>query len=635
MSRYTEAFMRHVIVGTAGHVDHGKTTLIQALTGTNTDRLAEEQARGMTIDLGFAHLALGDSISAGIVDVPGHEKFVKNMLAGAGGVDIALLVVAADEGPMPQTREHLDILSVLGVNSGVIALTRSDLAEPELQELVALETRSALENTPLAKAPIIPVSAVTGAGLAELKAALAEAAESAPLRDDHAPLRLPVDRVFSLPGVGTVVTGTLTTGTLRVGDAVMLEPQALTSKARTLQNHSHKIELAHPGMRVAVNLPGVEVEAIERGAVLCAPHSLSATTLIDVRLSLLSTARRPLEHRERVRVHLGTGETLARLYLLERDALAPGDTDVPAQLLFEEPVAPARGERLVLRTYSPQRAVGGGVVLDPLPSRRHRRRDPAALALYTARSTGQEEGALYATLASRHGDFPLSELEKTVASPAPALEALIGQRRAFVLSDGRYLSDTAAQRLKDTARRTLEAFHRQNPYKKAMPESGLRAPLTKAAMVKDFNALVAFLIAEGICVKEDTGLRLPEWELTVPPGWQKAAGEIEAVFKAAGYQPPGPRDFIYPKDIVLPAIFIILTESGALVKLTDDLYLHRETYNKALDTVRQLATTPEGISVASLRDATDSSRKIILPLLEHLDGIRITRRIDDNKRVLV
>lgn len=627
--------MRHVIVGTAGHVDHGKTTLIQALTGTNTDRLAEEQARGMTIDLGFAHLTLGDSISVGIVDVPGHEKFVKNMLAGAGGVDVALLVVAADEGPMPQTREHLDILNVLGVSCGVVALTRADLADSEMQELVTLETRSALQKTPLAEASIIPVSAVTGEGLEILKTALAEAIQSAPPRKEQAPLRLPVDRVFSLPGVGTVVTGTLAAGTLRVGDPVALEPQGLASKARTLQNHSHKIESALPGMRLAVNLPGIEVEAIERGAVVSAPGSLSATTLADVQLSLLATAPRALEHRERVRVHLGTGETLARLHLLEREAIAPGDTEVPAQLLFESSVAPARGERLVLRTYSPQRAVGGGVVLDPAPPKRHKRRDPGALALYTARNTGEAEGALYAALASRHGDFALSELEKTVANPAPALEALVSQHRAYVLSDGRYISDSAAQRLKDTARRTIEAFHRQNPYKKAMKEKDLRTPLAKAATIKDFNALVDFLVTEGVCVKEDKGIRLPEWELTVPSGWTKAITEIEAVFKAAGHQPPGPRDFIYPKDIVLPAIFIILTESGTLVKLADDLYLHRETYDKTLEVVHRLATTPEGISVASLRDATGSSRKIILPLLEHLDGIRVTRRVDDNKRVLV
>jgi selenocysteine-specific elongation factor len=626
--------MRHVIVGTAGHVDHGKTTLIRALTGTNTDRLIEEQARGMTIDLGFAHLMLGDTISADIVDVPGHERFVKNMLAGAGGVDVALLVVAADDGPMPQTREHLDILSVLGVAHGVVALTRSDLADPELQELVALETRSVLKETPLSHAAIVAVSAVTGAGLDELKAALTAAAHAAPRRDEHAPLRLPVDRVFSLSGVGTVVTGTLAAGTLRTGEALAIEPQGLSSKARTLQNHSHKVEVAAPGMRVAVNLPGVEMEAIERGAVLCAPGSLAATQLIDVRLSLSGSAPRPLSHRERIRVHLGTGETLARLHLLERDTLVPGDTDVPAQLLLEAPVAPARGERLVVRTYSPQRAVGGGVVLDPAPAKRHRRRDPAALALYTARNTGESEGALYAALAARHTDFALTELEKTAPHPEAALEALVQQRRAFALSDGRYLSDVAAQRLKDTARRTLETFHRQNPYKKAMPESGLRAPLAKAATVKDFGALVEFLQAEGVCAREESGLRLPEWELTVPEGWKKAAAEIEAVFKAAGYQAPGPRDFVYPKDIVLPALFTILTESGALVKLTDDLYLHKETYEKALATVRALAETPEGISVGSLRDATGSSRKIVLPLLEHLDGIRVTRRIDDNKRVL-
>ncbi len=631
--------MRHVIVGTAGHVDHGKTTLIRALTGVNTDRLAEEQARGMTIDLGFASLELPGEIQAGIVDVPGHERFVKNMLAGTGGVDVALLVVAADEGPMPQTREHLDILTVLGVAYGVVALTKCDRADPELQEIAALETRSALKNTPLAEIEIIPVSAETGVGLDDLKRALAEAARSAPLRRSSDPVRLPVDRVFSLPGVGTVITGTLISGTLRAGDPVSLEPQGLLSKARTLQTHTVKVDTVEPGMRVAVNLPGIEVEAIERGSVLCAPGSLAPTSLLDVRLALLPSAPRPLVHRDRVRVHLGTGEVLARLVLLERDEIKPGEVDVPAQLLLESPAAPARGERLVLRTYSPQRAIGGGVVLDPSPTKRHKRGDGAALELFQARAEGTGDGEVYAALAGRNVDFSPAELEKLVGKPAPdvivALESLVSQHRAFVLIDGRYFSDVSAQRLKETARRTLETYHRQNPYKKAMPRDGLRAPLSKAASVKDFAALTTWLIAQSVCAAEEPGgLRLPEWEISVPPGWQKALGEIEAVFQAAGYQPPGPRDFIYPKDIVMPALFTILTESGTLVKLTDELFLHKETYAKALESVRRLAETPEGISVGSLRDATGSSRKIVLPLLEHLDGIHFTRRIDDNRRVI-
>lgn len=634
---------RHVIIGTAGHVDHGKTTLIRALTGVDTDRLAEEKARGMTIDLGFASLPLTGNppIFAGIVDVPGHERFVKNMLAGAGGVDIALLVVAADEGPMPQTLEHLDILTLLGVSTGVVALTKTDLADPELAELAADATRDALKSTPLAEIPILPVSAETGSGLEELKEALRQAAEAVPDRDARVPFRLPVDRVFSLPGVGTVVTGTLVCGTLRVDDPVSVQPQGLTTKARSLQTHNRKVGVVTPGTRVAVNLPGVEVGELARGAVLAPPQSLTATHLADVRLSVLPDAGRPLRHRERVRIHLGAGEVLARLLLLEGTELTPGSVDAPVQLLFETPVAPARGERFVLRTYSPSHAVGGGVMLDAQPARRYRRGDASALALFEARGTGEMANAVYAVLAARHEDFSAAEVAKTTgledAIVTIALESLVDEGRAEVLTNARYFSDLAAGRLRDTAERALSTYHRQNPLKKAMPRDNLRIPLGKAAAIKDFNALLIWLVAQGIVASEGTnGVRLPTHEVAVPAGWQKPAADILAVYKAAGFQPPSPDNFQanYPRDVNVRTILSILTENGELVHISDDLFLSAETFAETKAILRRLADTPEGISVGTLRDATNSSRKVILPLLEYLDSIQITRRIGDS-RILV
>lgn len=627
--------MRHLIVGTAGHVDHGKTTLIRALTGTNTDRLAEEQARGMTIDLGFASLLLPGGIEAGVVDVPGHERFVKNMLAGAGGVDVALLVVAADEGPMPQTREHLDILTVLGVTVGVVALTKTDLADTDLTELAELETREALAKTPLKDAVIVPVSAQMGVGLEALKAALTEAAQRAPVRDAHAPVRLPVDRVFSLPGVGTVVTGTLISGTLGAGESVVLEPQGLPSKARTLQSHSHKIERAEPGMRVAVNLPGIEVGQLERGAVLCSPGSLSQTTLFDARLSVLASASKPLHHRERVRLHLGTGEVLARLVLLEGTEIVPGQSDVPVQFLCESAAAPARGERFVVRTYSPARAIGGGTVVEPRPARKYRRGDSAALALFEARGAGAPEDAVYAQLSSRHAEFAVKDLSDAVGFPAEtALEALADSGRAIVVGGTHYLSDEAGRRLRETARRTLEQFHRQTPYQRAMPRETLRTPLGKAATVKDFNALLAYLVGEGVCVLEGTrGVRSPEHEVVVPEGWKQPAEHILSVYRSARFSPPFPGDFAatYPRDVHVPTILSILCEREQLIKIADNLYLSAEAMTEAKQAVRRLASSPEGITVGALRDAIGSSRKIVLPLLEYLDGIRFTRRLGDNR----
>ena len=634
---------RQVIIGTAGHVDHGKTSLIQALTGTNPDRLAEEQARGMTIDLGFAFLDLpGDPpIAAGIVDVPGHERFVKNMLAGAGGVDVALFVVAADEGPMPQTREHSDILTVLGVTRGVVALTKCDVADAELRELAEETTREMLAKTPLADAPLIPVSAVTGEGLDALKTALARIAATVPPRDAAAPFRLPVDRVFSMAGVGTIVTGTLIAGTLRVGDSIAVQPQDLRTKARTLQTHNQKVEAATPGMRIAVNLPGIEVGQIERGAVLCPPGTLTATTLIDVRLTLLPDAPRPLRRRERARVHLGTGEILARVQLMDRAEIAPGESNIPAQLLCETPAAPIRGERFVVRSYSPAHAIGGGVIVETNPTRRYRAGDAAAQRLFEARGSGEMTDTIYAGLAARPADFSVAEIAQA-ASVTPeramiALETLVEERRAFVLTDGRYLSNVAAERLRETARRTLTAYHRQNPYRKAMARDNLRVPLSKAAIIKDFNAAVTFLVAQGVAVAEDeTNLRLPDHEVVLPQGWKRPAAEMLTVYQSAGFNPPAPDNFQanYPRDVNVRTILTILAETGELVHIGDDLYLSAETFAAALAHLRRLAVTPEGATVGTLRDATGSSRKIILPLLEYLDARRLTRRTGDKRELI-
>jgi selenocysteine-specific elongation factor len=628
-------------------VDHGKTTLIRALTGIDTDRLAEEKARGMTIDLGFAFLELppakpgGKPILAGVVDVPGHERFVKNMLAGAGGVDLALVVVAADEGPMPQTREHLDILTVLGVSRGVVALTKTDLADDDLVELAEETTREALAATPLADAPIVRVSAETGEGMEELRATLARIAADIPERDAVAPFRLPVDRVFTLPGAGTVVTGTLVAGTLRAGDAVSVQPQNLSTRARSLQTHRHKIEEATPGMRVAVNLPGVEVGDIERGAVLTPPGALVATKLIDVHLSLLPDAPRPLKHRERVRVHLGTGEVLARALLLEGGEIAPGTTDAPIQLLCEMPAAPARGERFVVRIYSPARAIGGGTILDATPTRRYRRGDAAALTLFEARGSGEVANAVYAALAARHTDFSTADIAKATGLAEDvatvALESLVDEGRAEVLTNARYFADVSAERLRDTARKVLGQFHRQNPLKKAMPREGLRAPLAKAATVTDFNALMLWLVGQGIIVAEGTqGVRLPEHEVKVPEGWKRPSEEIREVYRAARFLPPSPDNFQanYPRDVNVRAILSILAENGELVPLADDLYLHVDAFNEVKEIVRRLAGSPEGITVATVRDATGSSRKVILPLLEYLDAQRFTRRVGDARVVV-
>ena len=631
---------RAVIVGTAGHVDHGKTTLIRALTGTDTDRLAEEQARGMTIDIGFASLRLPSGTVAGIVDVPGHERFVKNMLAGAGGVDVALLVVAADDGPMPQTREHVDILRVLGVQAGVVALTRCDLADAETIALAAAETTDLLTGTPLAGSPVVQVSAVTGDGLTDLIAALDEAAGRCKARDTNGPVRMPIDRAFTLPGTGTVVTGTLVSGILRPGDPVEIQPLGLATRVRTLHRHGARSEQAVAGSRVAVNLPGVDVASVERGAVLCSPGLLSATRTIDVRIDVLESAPRPLRHRDRVRLHVGTGEVPARVHLLGTDALEPGTDGAAAQLLCEADIAPAVGERFVLRTWSPSRALGGGTVVDPHPARRWRRTDTDAKAMLEARTSVDHSDAVLSALAARPQDYSEAEVAKALGldaeTVAETLEQLLSAGRAVRLRDGHWLGDRNRERVRETARRIAGEHHRKFPLQRAMPRDVLRVPLSKAAAVHDFAGLVGWLVDDGVLVAEPgASVRLPEHAVVLRPDWRKAADEIAAVYDAAGFNPPYPNAFIYPKDVPVPALLAVLADEGRLAKIGDNLWIGMGAYRVALTALERLSKTPDGITVASLRDATGSSRKIILPLLEHFDSQRITRRVGDNQRTLV
>jgi selenocysteine-specific elongation factor len=594
----------------------------------------------MTIDIGFASLVLPSGVVAGIVDVPGHERFVKNMLAGAGGVDVALLVVAADDGPMPQTREHVDILTVLGVSSGVVALTRCDLADPETIAVATAETEALLAATPLAGCSVVPVSAVSGEGIPALIAALDQAVARTRPRDVAAPFRLPIDRAFTLPGTGTVVTGTLVCGTLATGDAVEIQPLGKMSKARTLHRHGQRTERAVAGSRVAVNLPGVDVDDVERGAVLCAPGSVAATRTVDVQLDLLASTPRPLRHRDRVRLHVGTGEVPARVHLLGTDKLEPGTNRAAAQLLCEADIAPTRGERFVVRSWSPSRAIGGGVVVDPNPARRWRRSDSDAKAQLEARTSVDHSEAVLAALAARTQDFSEAELIAAtgldVDSLNATLQTLETSGRAVRLRDGHWLGERNLQRVRETAVRITGDHHRKFALQRAMPRDGLRVPLSKAAAVHDFVGLVEWLVDSGVLVAEPGAkVRLPEHAVVLRPDWRKAADEIAAVYDAAGFNPPYPNAFVFPKDVPVPALLAVLADEGRLAKIGDNLWISAGAYRQALDALSRLSKSPDGITVASMRDATGSSRKIILPLLEHFDSQRITRRVGENQRTLV
>src|SRR5258708_6323607 len=484
--------MKHVIIGTAGHVDHGKTTLIKALTGTDTDRLKEEQERGMTIDLGFAALTLPDGSKAGIVDVPGHERFLKNMLAGAGGVDVVLLVIAADESVMPQTSEHLDILRLLDVKNGIVALTKADMVDEEWLLIVEDDVRGHLKDTFLAEAPIIPVDSISGRGIADLKKELISAVSRAEARNATLPFRVPVDRVFTRPGFGTVITGTLVAGTMRIGDGVEILPQRLHTRVRGLQSHGKSQEFVEAGSRVAVNLAGVETASLERGAVLAPPSVMAPTQACDAVFRLLAGSPKALSNRARVRVYIGTAEILGRMQILSGDNLQPGSQGY-LQFRAEEPFACARGDRFVVRTYSPMATIGGGTGLDPAPQR-HRAKDAAVLSSLAAKERGSPEDLVVTFLISSPVGGFRKDIAKTLgladSQVASAVSALLESGEILELEAGRLINKGAVAAATTRATRGLTAFHSSNPLRPGMPKEELRGRFGKHMDARTFGSFV-------------------------------------------------------------------------------------------------------------------------------------------------
>jgi len=629
---------KHVIIGTAGHVDHGKSTLITALTGTNPDRLKEEQERGMTIDLGFAALTLPDGQVVGIVDVPGHERFLKNMLAGAGGVDVVLLVIAADEGVMPQTREHLDILRLLDVKAGVVALTKCDLVDAEWLQLVTEEVRQFLQGTPLQDAPVVAVSAVTGQGLPELLHALQEAVVHVPSREVNAPFRLPIDRVFTLAGAGTVVTGTLVSGRVRVGDPIEILPPGLLSRARQIQVHGRKVEEAVAGSRVAINLPGVEKEHLQRGMVCAPPGVFQPTQAFDAQLSLLPDAPRGFAHRTRVRLYLGTAEVIGRVSLLDSERLEPGQQGF-VQLRLEKPLVAARGDRFVIRTYSPMFTVGGGIVLEP-HAPRHRRFDPVVTQRLQSLLEGEPEEKVLTILAQSPVGMDETDLARRAETDAQNARAILNRlqtRRQAVQVGDVWFAQSVWDSLRQRVEGTLQRYHQQNPLRAGMPREELRSTLGGRLPARLFEAMLLRWQEEGLLALQGALVRLASFTIRLNERQQRLAQRVEQILREAGVTPP-PLEVISqqvgaPPDAVRAMIQVLL-EQEVLVRLEGDLFFHRETIDQLAELVRHTIREKGSLSVGEFRDLTGSSRKFAVPLLEYFDRIRLTRRVGD-VRVLV
>lgn len=623
---------KHLVIGTAGHVDHGKTALIKALTGINTDRLREEQERGMSIELGFAHFTLPCGMLAGIVDVPGHERFLKNMLAGAAGIDLVMLVVAADEGVMPQTVEHLDILKLLHVKDGIIVLTKVDLVDPEWLDLVEDEIRAHVKGSFLEGAPIVRVSSVTGQGLDALVDALNERALQVQARGTEGPFRMPVDRVFTMPGFGTIVAGTVWSGVVRVGDPLELQPMGLQSRARGLQIHGRKVEEAPAGVRLAVNLAAVDVEQVAKGAVLAEPGLLRASTLIDAHLQLLERLSDPLRHRTRVRLHVGTAEVIGRVALLDRDELMPGDSG-PVQFQLESPIAVLRGDRFILRLYSPMVLLGGGTVLDA-NARRHKRHDERTLQRLEVLKGGSLEAQVAQVVLDR-GLAPASAADVSGALGCPldqaaqVLELLDAHGDVMTLGD-RYLHTDAVRAARERMERVLSEFHRQRPLRQGMPKEELRSRAAANCDAKVWNALLDTWVREGIVKLSGPLAALGSHEVSFSDEQRQAAERMDGAYRAGWFDPPSEQDVLDREGSAdAREVFTALVEQGRLVKIAEGLYLHADAVLAAEKVLREVLAAQGRVTVAQFRDAIGSSRKVAVPLLEYFDSIRMTRRIGD------
>jgi selenocysteine-specific elongation factor len=629
--------MKHLIIGTAGHVDHGKTALIRALTGTETDRLKEEQERGMSIDLGFASFRLPSGRLAGVIDVPGHERFLKNMLAGAGGIDLVILVIAADEGVMPQTREHLEILQILQTRKGVVALTKADIVEEEWLELVQDEVREKLRGTFLEGAPILPVSSITGQGLPELTAILDRLSGEVETRPVVGPWRLPVDRAFTVGGFGTVVTGTLMSGTVRVGDRAEILPDRLETRVRGVQTHGQSAPEAEAGTRVALNLAGVGLEGVERGDVCCAPGALQPTLSIDARLDVLGSCPREVKNRTRVRLHLGSAELLARLTLLDAESLLPGGSGL-IQLRLEQPTACAKGDRYVLRFYSPMHTIGGGAVLEPHAAK-HRRFESATLENLTVKEQGTPEELLEEAV-QRGGLAPTTPVKVAAQLGMPPEEAralierLKESGRLLAVDGEAVLHAHPVEAAENQLLSALREFHTAQPLRVGMSREELRSRLSRAMDAKGFALILSRLERAGRVQPLDGRVRVAGYEPQYTPQQARVAQAIEASLQENPTAPPGFEEIVQGQRLppaVAREVWEALIDAGTVVRVAEGVFFHRRALDQITQRVRAHLAEKQKMTASEFRDLIGSTRKYAVPLLEWLDQARVTRRVGDER----
>ena len=615
------------VIGTAGHVDHGKSTLVQALTGIDPDRLVEEKSREMTIDLGFAWLNLPDIDSeVGVVDVPGHRDFIENMLAGVGGIDLAMLVIAADEGVMPQTLEHLAILDLLTIRSGLVVLTKTDLIDDDdWLELVQLEVAEALEGTVMDGVPILPVSAKSGAGLDDLRRTLSDHLLRVGKRQDNGRARLPIDRVFSLSGFGTVVTGTLLDGRLQAGDAVEVQPTGLKGRIRGLQSHRTKRDAVDPGSRVAVNVTGIDRDQLVRGNVLTAEGVLRSTILFDGLYRQLPDADAPLKHNQEIKLFVGASEVLARARVLGKDEIQAGENGW-VQFATREPVAVMRGDRFIIRRPSPAATIGGGQVLDPFPGRKHRRFRQDVIDRLQTLEKGTPGDLLLQKLV---GNDPvnLAKFKRSAGLDEnkfdEALEELLGSERVIKI-EKQIITWTKYKNLSDDMTQMVRAFHKDQPLRLGMPLEEVRSRLKVQAVILDPIIEQSSLIADGAVLKES------EHVVSFTAEQQAKIDKLLGQFERAGINSPSVKD---AKAVVGDDLYFAMIDMGQIKPISNDVVYRTEEYERFKSQVVEHIQKNGEITASQFRDIFDTSRKYAIGFLEHLDNIKLTRRVGDGRQL--
>ena len=627
--------MKNIIVGTAGHIDHGKTTLIKALTGRNTDRWEEEQRRGITIDLGFTYFDLKNGDRVGIIDVPGHEKFINNMVAGVVGMDLVLLVVAADEGIMPQTREHMDILGLLGIKKSILVINKCDLVDEEWLELVEEEIQEELEGTFLEGAPVVKVSAATGQGLDELTDTIQQLmSDEVVAKDTQTIPRLPIDRAFTLSGFGTIITGTLISGTITREDVLEMYPIGKECKIRNIQVHGQNQDKCYAGQRVAINLSNVKKKEISRGCVLAPKNSMKNTDLLDVKLTVLEDSMRILTNHERLHLYTGTSEILCRAVLLDKEQIGPGEEGL-VQLRLEEEIAVKRGDRFVVRFYSPMETIGGGIVLEPNPVRK-KRFDAQAIEELKKKESGSL-GDVMELQIKEHGDtmITLAELAKVMAHSVDELKEYLeeleesGTIFVFPMKKDTYLWHRDSEfAVRQKIEETLQKYHSEHPYRYGMKKAEIHNTFLKKIKPNIFDAYIERMTEENVYGRREEYLSLPGYEVPKDAMYLQTEKLIEDTFEKAGY------DFVRFSEIdfgkvprqTAEDVVLMMIDEGKVLRINEEMFTMKHLMDEAKEKIQNHLKEENLITIAQVRDMFSTSRKSAKPILEYMDSIKVTKK---------